>query len=420
MLNRSDEITPATDTRRVLLYHLAGVALQGTGVALVFILPFLARKRFDANNFHTWVLTAAVPMVQFFTIFWNHLYARISSRSYILFVTSMACVPIGIMAFATSIHLILVCYVISAFAGAGGGAALSPLNADLLRTCYSEGVRGRVFGMITAAHFVGLMGAGYGMGRWSDADPDAYRIFLPLSALLLAGGFVLFAAITETDRFRRRPRSPVPPGQPWWAPLRDMGAILRRDRHFAAYEIAFMSYGTGWMICTALVPLLANDKLNLDYAEFANATVVAWQVTMIVMLVPMGRLADRIGPVRLAAGSFLWLTIYPIGLLAAPSAVWLGGCTILYALGMVGVHLTWTLGPVAFAPEPERASHYLAIHGTLVGVRGMVVQGVGVGLYSLTGRFWPAMMLGALGFFWASRRMRRLAREMGRDATSDG
>jgi len=410
-LNRVEQVEPLRQGRHVLAFHLAGVALQGASVALSLILPFLARKRFEANNWQTWVLTAAVPIMQFFTIFWNHLYARISTRSYLIIVAALASVPIAAMAFAHDIYLLLICYVLAAFAGAGGGAALSPINADLLRNCYASGVRGRVFGMIVASQFFGVMIAGQVMGSWSNHDPDAFRVFLPITGLLLAAGLLMFGLIAGTDSFRRRARPEITRGEAWWAPLRDMGTILRRDRRFARYEIAFMSYGVGWMICTALIPALAKDKLNLDYGQFARATIVAFQLTIIIMLMPMGRLADRIGPIRLAAGSFLWLAIYPIGLLLAPSSFWLGFVTILYAMGMVGVHLTWTLGPVAFAPDPSRASHYLAIHGTLVGIRGVLAQGIGVALYALTGSFIPPMILAATGFSWASWRMRRLAKQ---------
>ena len=409
------QIDPAiakTETRRILLLHVAGVALQGSGMALVAILPFLCRKQFDATNWQSWILTAAVPMVQFFTIFWNQFYTRVSTTTYLFTVSMLACVPIAVMGFARDIHLILICLVLAAFGGAGGGSALSPINADLLRSCYSQGVRGRVFGIIVAAQYLGVMLAGQGMGSWLDRDPNAYRYFLPLSAILFGVGLWMFARISATPTFGARSRPEVKTGEAWWAPLRDMGKILRTDKRFAAYEMAFMSYGVGWMICTALVPLIANDRLHLVYAEFAAATVVALQVTMIVMLVPMGRLVDRVGPVRLAAGSFLWLTIYPVGLLLATTKFGLGSFTVLYAMGMVGVHLTWTLGPVFFAPEPSRAPHYLAVHGTLVGIRGIVVQGIGVGLYSLTGEFWPPMVLAAMGFSWAAWRMRRLARDM--------
>ena len=68
---------------RVMLLHLVGTFCLGTAIATPYILPFLARERFGANNWQTTVLTAAVPVTQFASIFWNRLYARVSTRTYL-------------------------------------------------------------------------------------------------------------------------------------------------------------------------------------------------------------------------------------------------------------------------------------------------------------------------------------------------
>src|SRR5262249_16905857 len=189
-----------------------------------------------------------------------------------------------------------------------------------------------------------------------------------------------------------------------------MLGVLRADRHFAAYEVAFMSYGVGWMICSALIPALATDKLHLNYHQYAQATIVLFQLVNILLFALMGGVSDRIGPMRLATLSFLWLTIYPIGLYLAPGYHTLVICSCLYALGMVGVNLTWTLGPVALASDASRASHYLAIHTTMVGIRGIVAQGLGMALYVWTGSFTIPLVIAAAGFAWAAYRMRGLPR----------
>jgi MFS family permease len=165
------------------------------------------------------------------------------------------------------------------------------------------------------------------------------------------------------------------------------------------------------MICTALVPALATDQLNLNYSQFAQATIVVYQFVNILLFLPLGRASDRFGPMRLASASFLWLTIYPIGLMFTGSALELGACVTFYAVGMVGVQLTWTLGPLQLAGDSAKAPHYLAIHSTMVGFRGIVAQGLGMALYSMTGSFVIPLAMAAAGFAWGSWRMRTLAAE---------
>ncbi|MCK6454900.1 MAG: hypothetical protein L6Q92_00005, partial [Phycisphaerae bacterium] len=70
------------------------------------------------------------------------------------------------------------------------------------------------------------------------------------------------------------------------------------------------------------------------------------------------------------------------------------------------------LGPVALAADASRASQYMAVHTTLVGVRGILAQGLGMTLYSLTGSFTVPFGLAAVAFLWASLRMIQLARSV--------
>lgn len=401
---------------RVMFLHLLGTFCLGTAAATPYILPFLARERFGANNWQTTVLTAAVPVTQFASIFWNRLYAQLGTRSYLAIIACSACIPIALLAKAQNIWHVMILFVVAACGGTAGVSAMAPLNADLLRTCYAEVRRGRIFGVICAVQFLATMLAGLGMGRWLDHDPDAFRIFFPIISCLMVCGLSSYALISKKPFWIARHRAAQSPSGSWFSPLRDMHAILKSDKRFAGYEAAFMSYGIGWMICTALVPVIATDKLHLNYSQFAQATVVMFQITNTLLLMPMGRVADKLGPMKLAAVSFLWLTLYPMALIFVPSearlglssANWLGLFAVVYAVGMVGVQLTWTLGPVSLAGSSSKAPQYLAIHSTLVGVRGIVAQGFGMLLYALTGSFaWP-LALASAGFAWAAWRMNKL------------
>lgn len=420
-ITEAPPVAPDDPRERVMLLHLVGTFCLGTAIATPFILPFLARERFGANNWQTTVLTAAVPVTQFTSIFWNRLYSLVSTRTYLAIIAATACVPIALLAVAHNIWHVMILFVIAAAGGTAGVSAMAPINADLLHTCYAALRRGRIFGIICAAQFLATMLAGLGMGRWLDHDRDAFRIFFPLLAALMACGLAAYAVISTRPFWITRHRETNPPRGSWFSPLRDMLRILKKDRRFAGYEAAFMSYGVGWMICTALIPAIATDKLHLNYSQFAQATVVIYQLTNVLLLMPVGRAADKLGPMQLAALSFMWLTLYPVTLIFVPaettlgltSATWLGAFAVVYAIGMVGVQLTWTLGPVSLAGDNTKAPQYLAIHSTLVGIRGIVAQGLGMMLYAVTGSFtWP-LLIASAGFGWAALRMRRLAKEPG-------
>ena len=187
-----------------------------------------------------------------------------------------------------------------------------------------------------------------------------------------------------------------------------MRQVLRADRTFYRYETAFMTYGVGWMICNALLPVLATDRLKMSYTQFVGSTQVVYPLCMLAMMYPMGWVMDRIGPTRTSGLAFAWLTLYPLGLWFAPTVTWVGVTTMFYGMAMAGVQLGWMLGPVSLAPSRDKVSQYVAIHATLVGLRGIVAQGVGMLLYRITGSFaWP-FAIAAIAFAWGSWQMWRL------------
>jgi MFS family permease len=394
------------ESLRILKWHLLYAAGMGTNTAVIAFLPFLARQHFAASNWQTTVLTAAIPVMQFFSIFWNHLYARASTAGYLTALCFLLSMPIALLGLAGNVWITMALFLVAAF----GNAGMSPLNGDLLRSCYAPSIRGRIFGFVSTAQMIASMLTGLMMGLWSERQAEAFRIFLPLIACVQIGGLLAVRRISRKSLYAERLRPGRAREITLLSPFREMLSVLRADRRFAAYEVAFMSYGVGWMICSALIPALATDKLHLNYHQYAQATIVLFQLVNILLFALAGGVVDRIGPMRLATLSFLWLTIYPVGLFLAPGYRALILCSCLYALGMVGVNLTWTLGPVALASDASRASHYLAIHTTMVGIRGIVAQGLGMALYSLTGSFAIPLGMAAVGFLWAAYRMNALSK----------
>jgi len=281
----------------------------------------------------------------------------------------------------------------------------------VLRHVYPQRSRGRAYGMITSAMWLGGALASYGIGAWLNIEPDAFRAYLPIAAVLqLMGIGILLLLSRATGAFQE---GAAAPGRPLaWstllAPIVNMRQVLKADRTFYRYEAAFMTYGIGWMICYALVPLLVTDKLKMNYEEVANSTQVAVLLAMVVLLIPAGWLIDRIGPSRTSGLSFALLTVYPIGLVLARNPLELAIVSGVYGVAAAGVNVGWMLGPVSLAPTAAQVPQYVAIHSTLVGLRGTLFQGLGVLLYTVSGSFlWP-LLVAAVSFAWAAVQMWRL------------
>jgi len=191
--------------------------------------------------------------------------------------------------------------------------------------------------------------------------------------------------------------------------------VLKADPVFARYEAAYMTYGVGWMVCYALVPFIATKKLNLDYDEFALSIQVSYLVGLVLMMWPSGYLIDRIGAVRSVGISFGLLALYPVGLMLATSFAQLCVISFLYGIAHAATSMGWTLGPVSLAPEPSKVPQYVAIHATLVGLRGIVFQGLGVWIYHLTASFVLPLIMATIAFVWSAAQMWSLHRRLQAD-----
>lgn len=391
------------------LHTTAVIFIQATQWAVMFVLSVLAKKQFNASNAEVLIIQAAPTVLFVLSIFWNDIFERTRFGRYLVLYWLVAALPLVFTAFATNVWMLIVPHLISSL----GGAGYHPAAGELLKRLYGEKSRGRVYAILWGSAMAVGAGASYGVGEWLNHDPDAFRIYMPLSAGIQLTGVMLMvwlARITGVSG-QRKLREPAPPGERFKRlldPVVHMGAVLKQDPVFARYEAAYMTYGVGWMVAYALLPLLATDKLGLRYDQFAESTTVPYQLAVVLMLLPAGWLMDRLGAVRSTGLSFLMLGLYPLGLIAAGTPKELMLVSVWYGIAHAGASVGWMVGPVSLAPTPDKVPKYVAIHATLVGLRGTIFQGLGVLLYELTGSFtWP-LLLAAGAYVWSAVQMWQL------------
>ncbi len=396
-------------TARILTHHMvANVLIQSVWFGISSIMAILARKRFNANDWQTLMITAAPPTLLTVSIFWNALLHRTSIGHYLVINWACTMLPLTAAAFAQSFWHLLACFICAAI----GAAGWSPVAGDLLGRFYGDHLRGRAYASINSAMFVGMMVASYAFGRALDVNEDAFRWYFPIATVASGLGVIILQRLDHiTGAQKGRSRVVVVDRialRHLFRPLLQLREILRTDRIFYRYEAAFMTYGVGWMICNALLPILATDRLKLSYTAFAGATQVIYPLCMLVMTYPMGWVMDRIGAARTSGLSFAWLSLYPLLLMLTHNVTTVGVATVFYGTAMAGVHLGWMLGPVTLAPSPDRVAQYVAIHTSLVGLRGILAQGIGMLIYRMTDSFtWP-FAVAIVAFLWASLQMWRL------------
>lgn len=384
----------ASSTRAwVLPTHIASAALvTSTTVTVAAILPVIAKKHFHASDTQSVLVTAAPTASYVLSIFFNHIFARRRFGSYLAQYWLLACVPMAVMGLAHEFWQLLVPFLVACI----GGAGYHPVAGELLKRLYPDSIRGRIYAIVWGSSILGSAGLGYGVGEWLKHNPEAFRVFLPLFAGLQGLGLLGYWAMW---RLTHQTRELAHGGSMFQLlePVVHMRRVLRDDPTFARYEASYMAYGIGWMICWALLPLMG-VRMGLNYDQYAHSTQVAYQIMLVLAIYPAGLLMDRMGAIRSTALSFLLLTFYPLGLMLVSSEPQLIVVSAFYGVAHAGANMGWMLGPVSLAPTREKVAQYVAIHSTLVGVRGAVFQFLGVWVYVLTGSFIVPLAMAALGF----------------------
>ncbi len=416
--------TGVDDSRRlsggwVLTVHvLCAVLIQGTWSSASFLMPVIVKKSFDGEKYHALTITVAPLVLLSLSIFWAALLARVKIGRYLLVYFACGLAPVGMIAMAQNLTQLIALYCVAAV----GVGAWSAVQGELIRRLYPSERSGKAFGILTSGIF--LFGALVSLvvGNMLKEDPKAFRVFLPVMCGMQLAGVVLLGWLARragAERAGSAAAGTISLGATL-RPILHMGEVLKRDRVFFRYEAAFMTYGVGWMICWALVPLLCTEVLKLNYGEISESTAAAYQFTLALVTLPLGYLSDRIGPARLTAACFAGLTLYPVLLILTGGAEMLMVASVVHGIFAAGVNVGWLLGPVSLAPTREMVPQYVAIHASLVGLRGAVFQLLGVGLYAMTGRMEVPLVIAALGFAWAGYQMAGLWREMRQNGRGPG
>lgn len=407
--------------------HLLGVAMvQAVGQAIIFILPMIAQKRFGASEIQTVLITAPPTILYVLSIFWNDLFTRVGGVKCFIAYWLLACLPMAAVALAkgeSGYWWLLLPHLIAC----AGGAGWPPLSGSLLKSFYTPDTRGRAYSIVWGGSMIGSALMGYGIGELLSRDPEAFRTYIPAAVGVQFVGVTLLLLLA---RFTGHLPDLAPAREAAhraWSfksaldPILHMTGVLKADPIFARYEGAYMTYGIGWMIGYALLPIIATKRLGLNYDEFAVATHVAYLAALVLSIYFAALIMDRWGALRATGLSFFLLALYPIGLAIAWDRTSLLVVSVIYGIAHSGASVGWMLGPVSLAPTPDRVPTYVAIHATLVGVRGALFQFLGVGIYLLCARvlklplpiaFAVPLALAAGAYIWAGFQMSTLRRMM--------
>jgi len=366
-------IPPASEelTRRTFRAHLTAHFFEGMFTGVWLLNDIVARKHFAASPFLLTLLVMAPSASLILSLPLGSLMAFRPKKAFFI----MAGIP------RLAFLLCFFCKSAPFFVFLTAVAAISyPLffsaqNA-ILKSNYGEGSRGRLFGLVYS--FSGLMAifSSLTLGRLYDIFPAAPAAVYPIAAVT---GFIscfMMSRIKESGELKESATTLVKPLE-----------ILKRRPDFRKFEVSYFLYGLGFMMMLPLLPLYLVDHLKVTYSQASFLNGFFYQGMIVVFSWMMGRLTDKIHPLRLNRAGFAALIFYPLSLTLAANVIFAYPAYAWYGISMAVVNVSWYLAPLTFCHAKEEASSFGALHVALAGVRAFIAFPLGTFLYSLTGSF---------------------------------
>ena len=166
-------------------------------------------------------------------------------------------------------------------------------------------------------------------------------------------------------------------------PIRGFIALLKRDKPFLHFEIAFFLYGSALMLLMPVMPFYLKDVAGMSYAQVGIAQGPLAMAGVIMLSPVWGKYMDGRGPAALCTLIFAILSLFPLGLLygmqglaSSTLILVIFGAYLIFGIGMSGINVAWSLAPVSFAKGAD-ASPYSGAHVTITGIRGAIAPMLG-------------------------------------------
>lgn len=298
-------------------------------------------------------------------------------------------------------------------------AGVFTLRPTVWRANYERKARTRATGKFSTIQVMVVACVALLIAAGCDASQGWFRAMLLGACVAGAAGVAAYSRIrvrghgrlVRAEREGLEDRPSFNPASLW--------RVLKGDRHYAAFMGAMFIIGTGNIMLTAPLTLTLAEQFHLG----AMASMVVTS-TLPLLVIPFAipfwtRLLSRRHVVRFRVlHSWVFVASQSVVLLAAV----LNRLELMYIAAMfqgvafAGGSLAWNLGHLDFAPA-HRASHYMGVHVTLNGVRGLLAPIVAVTIYESLRAWRPGAehwvfafsvvlcAAGAMGFAWVARSM---------------
>lgn len=245
-------------------------------------------------------------------------------------------------------------------------------NNSLLRSIYDAKNRGKLFSLTQSIGFVISILVGLSVPLLLDFYPNSYAITFPIVGVL---AFLGIYSLQKIKMPQAHSRNPVKESE---SILKSFFSVLNFRSPFLYFEIFFFTYGMGFLMSLPVQLTFFENDLKLNYTDFGIAWIMIPNILLAITTIGVGRLFDKIDPFRIASIFFLILAIFNFYLYQSQTLTEVFIAKAIYGIGMSGINIAWSLGPLYFTKEHESPEKYISAHIVMTGIRGLIAPQLGV------------------------------------------
>lgn len=387
--------------KKAFRLHTAYTAIEGIILGVIALNEFVFLKSLHGSNYQMSFLFQFSMLVFTFLILFNEFIRRIKDRKKLLRITGIVTrVPLLLLIFfphseeamqGDSIYhyIFLGIFLIYYF----GNPIIFPNINFVLKSNYRHQNFGKLYSYSTSLNKIILLVTTFIYGLLLDYDNYVYVYVFPVTAVL---GVISVYLLSLIDY----PKEKLPEVRKTFMEsvkdsILNMFGILKENRPYLHFEIAFMLYGFAFMSSYTVINIFWYEALNLNYTSVAFYR-NSYNILAILLLPFFGKLLGDIDPRKFGVITFISLMLYIFFLTI--TEYFRGNFeffnitlyyTLIFYIIFHGIFaatmvLLWNIGSAYFGPASQ-AGTYQSIHLSLTGLRSIVSPLLGVVFYDLFG-----------------------------------
>ena len=399
------------NAKKSFRYHMIYSIIDGFILGLFALNEFILIKSLKGTNYQIAYLFQAMVLVLLFSVVLNEVLNRARSKKKLIRILAIATrLPLFLLFFFpdNAMDLDHSYFYQLAFLGIimlyyFANPILFPAINHLLKNSYAHEDFGKFYSYASTINKIMMMLSTFLFGLLLDYDNYAYRYIYPLVAVL--GIFSIFILTKINYRISTKPAPKTKFFEAVWTSVKKMYQILKGNKPYRDFEIAFMFYGLAWMATAAVITIFFEKVLHLNYSSVAFYK-NAYNTLAIVLLPYFGKLIGKIDPRKFAIYTFGFMLLHLffmemteyfgqyfefLGIKIYYSLI---VSYIFYGLFAASMALLWYIGSAYFCKDDE-VSDYQSIHLSFTGVRGIFSPLVGVfvlELFDFATVFWVSIL----------------------------